>query len=76
MSKFAVTVPATVWVAGKLPTVTVPPMAGREPIVMELPIVTEEMLIGTVPEIVASARSLFEPGFISMARHVPSLPIP
>ena len=29
--------------------VTTPEMAGREPIVTLLPIVTEEMLIGTVP---------------------------
>jgi hypothetical protein len=31
--------------------VTVPLIAGREPIVTLLPTVTEEMLIGTVPEI-------------------------
>lgn len=33
--------------------VTVPEIAGREPIVTELPTVTEEMLTGTVPEMLA-----------------------
>ena len=37
----------------KVLAVTVPLIAGREPTVIELPIVTEEMLIGTVPLMLA-----------------------
>ena len=41
-------VTAVPWIA-KVLAVTVPLIAGSEPIVTELPTVTEEMLMGTVP---------------------------
>jgi hypothetical protein len=51
-------VTAVPWTA-KVLAVTVPLMAGSEPMVTELPTVTEEMLMGTVPLMLAVTEPIW-----------------
>ena len=57
----------------KVLAVTVPLIAGSEPIVTELPTVTEEMLMGTVPEMLAVTEPIW---FVPAGRAEPMVTDP